>query len=86
MHISFVNTREGINNSNVPLYANLARSEVRGTSSTTSSARNKILLRRTESVKQASFSCVLVRCHPSSPVTGAYSFLESEIGFYMFVM
>ena len=29
-----------------------------------------------------SFSRVLVHCHPSSPATGAYSFLKSEMGFY----
>ena len=67
MHISFLNNDNGSNNSNVPLHANLARSEVRGTSPTilsamkqyiaaswgmTSSSRNNnILLRRSESVK-----------------------------------
>ena len=46
-----VNNCDGSNNSNVPLHSNLARSEVRETSPTTSSARNNILLRRSESVK-----------------------------------
>ena len=50
MHISFANNRDGSINSNVLLYANLARSEELPQQNCL--LRNNILLRRSESVKR----------------------------------
>ena len=63
IQISFVSTCDGSNISNVPLYANLARSEVRGTSPTKSSASNNILMRRGEWQVQLAtkYCCVEVK-------------------------
>ena len=63
IQISFVNTCDGSNISNVPLYANLAMSEVKGTFPTKSSASNNILMRRDEWQVQLTtkYCCVEVK-------------------------